>query len=180
MLKKRGTAIVILIAVAVLGILFGTHRSLNHLRHEAREVSYQGAEGDGYGIDNKLHQRSDKAADLCKVAARYALESETEAVREAITALDSAKNAGEACEANRALTAAVDTLSAGLELAALSEEDAAYRVSLTADLTSYELQLERLAEDYNQKARAFNRILDSFPAGILARITGLHTLEEFA
>lgn len=181
MLKKRGTAVLILAAVLVLGTVFGTNRSLSQLRGKAENVFYEGMEHDGYGIQNKLEQRTDKAKNLCKLAAGYDVAGERDALLDAADALMDASNAEEKFWANAALTDAADALNAALQKCELSEEDQGYVNGIMADLASYELQLERLKEDYNTQVREFNDdVLGAFPANVLKALTGIHELEEFA
>lgn len=180
MLKKRSTAMAILAAVLVLGTLFGTHRSLSGKQAEVVESFYHGTGGDDYGIQNKLEQRSDKAKNLVKIAANYDVEDARQAVNDACTELDQAKSAGDCYAANEALTEAAEVLSQALIQAGLTAEDENYRSGLMADLNSYQLQLERLAGDYNAEVREFNQdILGGFPAGLLGGITGIREVEAF-
>ena len=181
MLKKRSTALIILVLVVIAGTLFGTHRSLSQARSQVAAIYLSGTENDGYGIDNKLDQRRDKANDLCKIAAKYDAEAEIAAVKEAISAINEAENASEACAADLALTEACDALDAKLQSLSLSEEDEGYRVSLMADLSSYSLQLQRLAADYNSAAADFNdNTLGIFPANLLGPLTGVREVEAFS
>ncbi len=179
-MKKYSTAITVLVAVVVLGTLFGTHRSLSGLRKDAAEAFYQGADGSGYGISTNLDLRVEYARNFCKIAARYDAAAEISQVEAACEALEAADRFDDLYDANNRLTDAVNALSLQLEQQTLSESDERYRKSLTADLASYEMRIDKLASDFNAEVRSFNRYLDSFPAGILGRLVGIGNLEEYS
>jgi hypothetical protein len=180
-MKNRGTAWVVLALVVVLGALFGTHRSLSALRQDAAEVFYVGTDGDNYGISGRLDAQREAAQNLCKIAAKYDVAAEEAAVENACMELETAQTAHEKYTADAALTSAVDALSQAMSQQALTDEDEGYRTSLTAKVTSYTLQITKLAADYNTQVRQFNSdIFGGFPAKFLGTITGIHELEEYA
>lgn len=180
-MKKRGTAWVVLALVLVLGTVFGTWRSLSGLRHTAQENFYTGVDGSGYGISTNLDLRVEYARNLCKIAAKYDAAEATEAVESACLALEDAGDFSEKYDANNLLTGAVESLSQTLSGQTLTQEDEDYRKSLTADIASYEMKIDKLATPFNQEVRSFNQdALGSFPGGLLGRLTGIHELEEYA
>lgn len=181
MLKKRGTAWAVLAVVLVAGTLLGSLRSLSGLKRDITEAFYQGVDGSGYGIATNLNLRVEYARNLCKIAADYDAAAERAAVEQACSRLEAADSFDEKYDANNALTDAVDTLSLRLEKQKLSREDEAYRRSLTADIASYEMKIDKLAADFNSAVREFNTdILDGFPAGIFGMLTGVDEVEEYA
>ena len=181
MLKKRGTACGVLAVVLLLGTLFGTWRSLTGLQRDTREYFYTGVDESGYGIATNLDLRVEYARNLCKIASKYDAGAETGAVESACAALEDAEGFAAKYDANNDLAGAVDALSLKLQDQALSQEDEDYRKSLTADIASYEMKIDKLATPFNQEVRSFNQdALGSFPGGILGRLTGVKELEEFA
>jgi hypothetical protein len=181
MLKKRSTAVGVLVAVFLLGTLFGTHRSLSSIRKDTQEAFYVGVDDSGYGIQTNLKLRVEYARNLCKIASRYDAAEETQAVEDACTDLESAQTADEKYAANNALTGAVTDLSDTLAAQSLSDEDESYRKSLTADLSSYEMRIDKLATAYNTEVRTFNDdILGSIPGGVIGKLTGVRELEAYA
>ena len=181
MLKKRGTAFGVLAVVLIFGTLFGTWRSLNGLRRDTLEYFYTGVDESGYGIATNLDLRVEYARNLCKIAEKYDATAETGAVQSACTALEDAEDFGAKYDANNDLAGAVEALSMKLAGQALSQEDESYRKSLTADISSYEMKIDKLATPFNQEVRSFNQdALGSFPGDILGRLTGVKELEEFA
>ena len=180
-MKKRGTAYGVLAAVLVLGTLFGTFRSLTSERRSASEAFYVGVDGSGYGISTNLDLRVEYARNLCKIAARYDASAETEQVEQACSDLEAAEGFSEKYDANTALTDAVDTLDQKLQSLSLSQEDDEFRQSLTADIASYEMKIDKLATDFNAGARQFNdHVLGGFPAELFGALTGVEEVEEYA
>ena len=170
-----------LAVVLIFGTLFGTWRSLNGLRRDTLEYFYTGVDESGYGIATNLDLRVEYARNLCKIAEKYDAAAETGAVQSACTALEDAEDFGAKYDANNDLAGAVEALSMKLAGQALSQEDESYRKSLTADISSYEMKIDKLATPFNQEVRSFNQdALGSFPGGILGRLTGVKELEEFA
>ncbi len=180
-MKKRGIAYTILALTLVFGTLFGSWRSLTAERRDATEAFYVGTDQSGYGIATNLDLRVEYARNLCKIAARYDASAETTAVEDACSALESAESFGDKYEANNTLTDAVDALDLTLQNLSLSQEDESYRKSLTADIASYEMKIDKLATDFNAEIRQFNdHILGGFPANIFGGLTGINEVEEYA
>ncbi len=180
-MKNRGAAYGVLAAVLVLGTLFGTWRSLSGARRDYGEDFYVGADGSGYGIATNLDLRVEYARNLCKIASDYDAEAEIRTVEEACTQLEAAEDFGGKYDANNALTGAVETLDRTLQSRSLTQEDEGYRKSLTADIASYEMKIDKLASDFNAGVRQFNDdILGGFPARLLGAVTGVAELEEYS
>jgi hypothetical protein len=180
-MKKRSTAWVILTLAVVLGALFGTHRSLSSLRQDTAEAFYVGVDGDNYGISGRLDAKLESARNLCKIAGKYNVAAEEKAVEDACMELEKAQGIHDKYAADAALNDAVDSLSRAMAQQDLTDEDEGYRTSLTANVTSYTLQINKLATDYNAQVRQFNSdVFGGFPAKILGTITGIHELEEYA
>lgn len=180
-MKKTGTAIAVLILVVILGTLFGTHRSLSSLRQDTAQAFYQGVDNSGYGISTNLDLRVEYARNLCKVGGRYSVSQQVTAVEDACAALENAETPEEKYDANNGLTSAVSDLSDALAGQSLSQEDAQLRKSLTTDLSSFEMRIDKLASAYNTEVRSFNEdILGGFPAGLLGGLLGIDDLEEYA
>ena len=75
----------------------------------------------------------------------------------------------------------MDALSLRLQKQSLSQTDEDYRKSLTADIASYEMRIDKLATAFNAEARTFNEdILGGFPAHFFGALTGVDEVEEYA
>lgn len=180
-MKKRGAAYAVLAAVLIFGTVFGSWRSLTAERRDASEAFYVGADRSGYGISTNLDLRVEYARNLCKIAAGYNAAGEIAAVEDACAELETADGFEETYDVNNALTDAVDALSLKLQRIGLSGEDESYRKSLTADIASYEMKIDKLASDFNAGVRRFNdHVLSGFPAKLFGALTGVDEVEEYA
>ncbi len=173
--KHRRLSVAFLCAVCVFSLFFGTWRSVSAQRDKVEEVFY----GD-MGIDYDLKVRSEQAYNMVTVANKY-LRSGHEAVEKVLDArmeLDSAGTISEKYSANKYLTeatASLDELLSGLKL---EDKDRNTLSAISAQLMSSNSTIGH--NEYNSLARRFNtKIMGSFPAGILARLTGIKKLELF-
>lgn len=176
-LKKRQTAILVLIFVIVLGIFLGTRRSFSSLRSSTEEAFYEGTDGSGYGIATNLKLRVEYARNLIKISDGWGCDAEADALEIACQNLENAETADEKFDANTALTSSVTDLSDALTAAGVSGEDESERASLTADIESYEMRIDKLAVSYNAAVRSYNHKRSANPIAVLV---GVKKLEEYA
>ena len=172
-MKNPNVACVIMVIALVLSILIGGHRSLSAEASKVEDIFYNGVDGDGIGVSSDLEYRAALAYALVTVAKRYlpADDADIEAVLDACSALENAKNPTEKLEANRRLQSACEALYKRLDKVDLSERDAGYRSNLMTDLNSRNDIISK--DGYNQKAGQFNTQLKRFPANIIGRATGI-------
>lgn len=178
-MKKRSTAWAILVAVLVLGTIFGTWRSVAGLSRGLTEAFYRGVDGSGYGIATNLDLRVEYARNLCKIAAGYDADAEVRAVEDACAHLEDVKGFADKYDANNTLTDAVDALDIALQRQNLSAEDEGYRKSLTADIASFEMRIDKLASAFNAEVRQKQGSVSGF-ARLIGNLTGVGGLEEYA
>ncbi len=181
MMKKPAAAWAVLAAILVLGTVFGSWRSLTGQRRAVTEAFYKGTDGSGYGIATNLDLRVEYARNLCKIAGDYDAAEQLQAVEDACRELEDEEDFDDKYEANNALTAAVEALDRTLRQQSLSQEDEDFRKSLTADIASYEMRIDKLAASFNAQARRFNQqVLGSFPAKLFGELTDVEEVEEYA
>ena len=122
----------------------------------------------------------DYAQQLAKIAQRYDLTTQANAVSDAVSTLYTAGH-GHACYvANRELTDAVELLNGALVNVGLSNQDEQYRLEAYRNFVSCNDTISREAALYNELVYKFNtKILDAFPTGTLAKLTGVEELEAF-
>lgn len=172
LLKNRTVAICITVVVILLSILGGSHRSLLVAAYSA----------DRYfdDIQRDLDTRIGLASNLHVVAERY-LASDDVTLRDlevAIDALSNAWTANEKAKANQNLTVATERMDLTLQNVILSSTDDRYRIQIRTDLASYNQIIGH--SKYNDKVDAYNtEVLGSFPANVLAQLTGVPKLESF-
>lgn len=169
--KNRKVAAILMVVLILGSALGGAKRSLEKLRQEAEQVFYQGADGDGLGIQNDLDERAKLAYNLVTVAKRCLPEDRQE-ITQTLAARDAllyAKDIHEKYRANLELTEATEALYQAME--GLSADDEKFRIRLHTDLQS---RNDTISHDpYNRTAEEFNRKLDAFPANLLGGLTGV-------
>lgn len=172
LLENRTVAICITVVVILLSILGGSHRSLLAAAYSAERYFDD--------IQRDLDTRIGLASNLQVVATRY-LTSDDDALLEleaAIDVLSDAKTANEKAKANQNLTAATERMDLTLQNIQLSTTDERYRIQIRTDLASYNQIIGH--SKYNDKVDSYNtEVLGSFPANILAQLTGVPKLESF-
>ena len=172
LLKNRNVAVAITVAVILLSILAGSHRSLLAAAYSA-ERHFD-------GIQRDLNTRIDLACNLQVVAERYLLPGDDALVelQTAIDVLSDAQTANEKAKANQNLTAATERMDLVLQQETLSVTDDRYRIQIRTDLASYNQIIGH--SKYNDRVDAYNtEVLGHFPANVLAQLTGVPKLESF-
>ena len=172
LLKNRNVAVVITVAVILLSILGGSHRSLLAAAYSAERHFDD--------IQRDLDMRIGLACNLQVVAERYLLPGDDALVelQTAIDVLSDAQTANEKAKANQNLTAATERMDLVLQQETLSVTDDRYRIQIRTDLTSYNQIIGH--SKYNDRVDAYNtEVLGRFPANVLAQLTGVPKLESF-
>ena len=179
-LENRSLAIVLTVVAILLSLVIGSHRSVAAQGREVVEKFSTGIQYSGYSINSDLEDRMDYAQQLAKIAQRYDLSDQAKAVSDAVSTLYTAGH-GHACYvANRELTDAVELLNGVLTEAGLSTQDEQYRLEAYRNFVSCNDTISREAALYNRLVYTFNEeILDAFPTGTLAKLTGVDELEAF-
>lgn len=179
-LENRTLAVILTVVAILLSLVIGSHRSVAAQGREVVEKFSTGIQYSGYSINSDLEDRMDYAQQLAKIAQRYDLSDQANAVSDAVGTLYTAGH-GHACYlANRELTDAVELLNGALVNADLSNQDEQYRLETYRNFVSSNDTISREAALYNELVYEFNdEILGSFPTGTLAKLTGVDELEAF-
>lgn len=179
-LENRTLAVILTVVAILLSLVIGSHRSVAAQGREVVEKFSTGIQYSGYSINSDLEDRMDYAQQLAKIAQRYDLSDQAKAVSDAVSTLYTAGH-GHACYvANRELTDAVELLNGALNEAGLSTQDEQYRLEAYRNFVSCNDTISREAALYNRLVYTFNEeILDAFPTGTLAKLTGVEELEAF-
>lgn len=179
-LKNRRTAWIVLIAVVVLSVLFGSVRSVSSVRQQAEQAFTQGTRGDGLGISHYLESRASLSGNLITVAGRYldAKDARVTVLRQAADALTGAQTPSAKYQANQNLDSAFQSVYDALEGQYLSQKDAEYRTRLLADFKSRNASVSY--DGYNGLAQNFNdKVLRATPGGAVASAIGVSSLELY-
>lgn len=178
-LKQKKTAVCVMIVLIAAGIWVGAYRSLSGLVQNTQTAFFEGENGDGYGIQGDLEDRSALAYNMALVAGRYLEEDDPllAGVEAARTALSQAQTPSQKYSANEALSDSVTALYERLKTVELSEKDAKYPQNLYADFTAKQDIINR--NSYNRLAGECNAALSAFPANLLRQITFVQPVEYF-
>ena len=173
MWKSRKFAVGVMIVVIAGSILFGSHRSLSGLRRNVEDIFQNGVDHDGFSIAADLEKRDGIARNMTTIALHYyeADDSTLKAVEDARRELQNAVTPEEKCRADRALADSVSALYDLLSRTDLTEKDEKYPARLYDDFKSRGMTIQ--TNGYHQAAAEYNRVLDSFPANVLGKLTGV-------
>ena len=162
----RKTAWSITVLIIIISFMGGGAKSLNRLKNTATDIFYNGADGDGMGVQRELDHRASYAQNMLTVANRYI--KDDAAVRQAQAACDDLLGSvgiADKSKNDKKLSEAVSQLYERLGKEKLSENDARYRESLYEEINA---RSSRISNDaYNGEAREYNRKLSVFPASLI-------------
>lgn len=179
LLTKTPVAAIIMIAVIILSALFGCRRSLLKEQKTVENYFFNGIDGDGYSIQNDLETICATSVNMKTIASRYIevtdpLITEMTNARQALT---DAHTVSEKYTAAMNLYDAVTTLYNSLDPNMMNSTDKGFRASLYDDITS---AMQRISHNgYNDAAREFNSILESFPAKYIAKLVGIEPAQLY-
>ncbi|MFA0814827.1 MAG: LemA family protein [Anaerofustis sp.] len=178
-LQSRAAAIFTVLICILLSVFLGGKLSLAPLRADALSVFTDGSDGSGKGIQYDLDQRIETAANQIAVAERYlsADDAGIASVSDAIFALKNAESPSDKYAANAALTAACTALYDTLNGMSLSEKDRTYLEGFQTELESANQIIGH--SDYNEKAAEFNALIEKFPTGFVALLSGVKALDLY-
>ena len=166
-LKKRSTAAVIAVALAVLFAFIGTSRSLNSLAKKVESKFTVGVDAGGYmqpSIQRQLENRSTAAMGLVTIGNHYPeLKSETEALSHALHELQDADGIEANYLTNEKLEKAYLALSESLENYVNSEDADAY-ASYVYTLSGAQSVIGQSL--YNREVSEYYRTAKSFPTSV--------------
>lgn len=169
-----------MIIVILLSSLFGGRRSLLKEQNAVEDYFFNGAGGDGYSIQDDLEYIGATANNFKTVAVRYIANDDPliTSLTEARLALASAKTIPDKYVAATRLYDAVAALHASLDTNKMNSTDKGFRASLYDDINS---AMQRISHNgYNDAAREYNAILESFPAKFIAKFVGIGPAQLYA
>lgn len=171
--EKRKVAWLVLIVVAALSIFISGGVALSNMRSAADE-SYSGAKG----ILSDLKAKERAAEKMSIVYKKYdstgKMTEDLDLTRAVIVSNASPR---EMFVASRALTNASDLLYNEIDSLGMSDEDRMTVVREHAELLSRDDIIGR--SGYNEDARAFNEVINRFPAGLIGGLFGVREMEIF-
>lgn len=180
-MRKRIAALLLMIVMICMGVLIGSRRSLEKLRDETDKVFFSGVFNDGYSIQSDLDKIIADSYNLYTVAKNYIGEADP-----LITGLLSARDElakavtpSEKFKANEKLLEAVTALYfKNKEASGLTESHSSLAAQFYTEILSRNSTIKN--DGYNDAARKYNGVLESFPVLYIAPLTGIKPAELFA
>ena len=176
LINNRGFAFAVCVLAAVISIFGLGGGKLSRLRNEAENAFFDS--NNGYSAYQDLMERWEYAANLLQIAQQTIPEEEVWSAAEAFDSFMASKTPEEYYETNEALQTAIDELYQALSQAGMEEEAFRRADRQYVDFCSVMSNL-RLDDYYNDLAKEYNEVLEAFPAGIIAEVTGNGPLPVF-
>ena len=174
--KKRGTASIVLVALALVSVLGIGGAKLKGMYRETAEIYTSAQDEYGHSIQGDFEAQADAAANLIKQAG-YVDSTPAAALQEAEDALaawnDTDDSPAVQYAANRRLYNAVDTLYASLNNQRALDDQ--YNAFVSAQAT-----IERAANVYNLWVEDYEKAVSQFPANLISGLWGAQAPERFA
>ena len=170
--KKRGTASIVLAALALLSVLGIGGAKLKGVYRETAEIYTSAQDEYGHSIQGDFETQADAAANLIKQALQEA--------EDALAAWNDTDDSPEAqYAANRRLYNAVDTLYASLNNKVDDSTQRALDDQYNA-FVSAQATIERAANVYNLWVEDYEKTVSQFPANLISGLWGAQAPERFA
>ena len=172
--KKRGTASIVLVALALVSVL--------GIGGATAEIYTSAQDEYGHSIQGDFEAQADAAANLIKQAG-YVDSTPAAALQEAEDALatwnDTDDSPAVQYAANRRLYNAVDTLYASLNNKVDDSTQRALDDQYNA-FVSAQATIERAANEYNLSVEDYEKTVSQFPANLISGLWGAQAPERFA
>lgn len=180
--KKRSTASVVLVALALVSVLGIGGAKLKGVYNDTAEIYTTAQDNYGHSIQGDFETQADAAANLIKQAG-YVDAAPADALQDAEDALaawnDTASDPAAQYTANRQLYNAVDALYASLN----NQVDAGTQRALDDQYNAFvsaQATIERAANEYNLSVADYEKTVSQFPANVISGLWGAGGLSRFA
>jgi hypothetical protein len=173
-LKERNIAIIVMAALILLGLVFGTRVGLMREKRKLNEM-FATKKYNGSTFDERINNASQEASTLLGVAIAFKGNTAYEDVKKDNDKLLKAKNVSEKYEYLNKLLSDCTILAAGMDESTYNSDVTKVKKNIE-ELTD---QLRELSGEYNKKVREFNSKKHAFPCNILSAITFVSDAEEF-
>ena len=171
-LENRGICIGLMLVLVVCGFLLGGYKGLAGAYQKASDVFFLGEDGDGVCVAKDMAERAGARTKL-KTVAQKNIAAEDAAARGAADAVNqynpAAGDVYALFAANTSMETAMEALYRELGEKNLSDKDESYRQRLYTEFNS---RGDTISHDpYYSYAADYNRILQKFPANLIAALT---------
>jgi hypothetical protein len=176
-LKKRSTAIIIVVIVGVVFTLLGARLSLDRQAAKVEAVFYDGAGGET-AVNTYLDNLFKEAKTVYTVAANYMDDDSTAGFRAAYNDLYNATGISKKYDCYARLMSELNGIAAGLDRSEITLEELQYADSHINNMRNISRMID--SSDYNVRVAEFEKAtLGAFPANVLKLIVRPHTPEYF-
>ncbi len=179
-LKSSRFAALAMTLMILISIPLGGHRSLQAKKNHVESVFTTGTDSEP-GIGSRLSEIAKESVNLCSTAKRY-----YDPQDEAIQAVETARAALYDAQTPSAKHAALDRLYTATSALYYKLHDSTpditekHKNDIVINHTNIQSGMDKIKHSsYNEQALDFNRLLDTFPASFLAKLTGITDAELF-
>jgi len=167
-LKKRSTAVIIVVIAGILFTLYGARRSLNREAAKVERLFYEGIDGET-APDTYLDNLFREAKTVYSVASKYLPDGDTAQFRESYNGLQDADTISGKYDEYKSLMYALDDLTEPLGKADVTDAERKYLDEHVQNMLNISRMLE--SSPYNASVDEFERkTLGAFPANVLRLI----------
>lgn len=179
LLQKNSAAILIFIVTVVFSILISGHNKLDREAQKVLDVFYEGERGDGLSIYSDLKDLIDASRDIVSLSQKVMDPSTSElvALSNAISDVQSADTPKEYYEVYSKIVDNIEDVSA-LFVIYCEDDD---KMDLFEDAAAvFASKMNTISYDpYNRYVRDYMKLLDKFPAGLIAKLTFVREVTPF-
>ena len=178
-LQKNSVASLIFVVVVVLSILMSGHIKLNHEAQKVLDIFYEGERNDGLSIYSDLDDLTKCTRDIISLTQKVIDPATEELVllNKAVAAMQSADDPSEYYDAYSAIVDVIDDVSA---LFVLYCEDDDLALMFEDYAAIFASKMNTIGYDpYNRYVREYEKILNQFPAKLIAELTFVQDVKPF-
>ena len=178
-LQKNSVASLIFVVVVVLSILMSGHIKLNHEAQKVQDIFYEGERNDGLSIYSDLDDLTKCTRDIISLTQKVVDPAAEELVllNKAVAAMQSADDPSEYYDAYSAIVDVIDDVSA---LFVLYCEDDDLALMFEDYAAIFASKMNTIGYDpYNRYVREYEKLLNQFPAKLIAELTFVQEVKPF-
>ena len=177
--KKNSVAVIVFALTVILSILLSGHAALVKEANKVEDIFYNGERGDGLSIYSDLKDLVDTSRNilsLCQKVTDASAQELTE-LNQVISDYQSAQTPSEYYQIYSRLISCIDDASA---LFVIYCEDDTLMNMFEKYASVFSSKMNTISYDpYNRYVREYEKTLENFPAGLIAKLTGVMEVSAF-
>ncbi len=177
--RKTTTAVLVFVLTVILSILFSGHMKLSSEANQVLDIFYEGERKDGLSIYTDLKDLVDASRNIVSLSQKFMDPSAVEltSLNDAISDFSSADSPAEYYEIYSRIVANMDDVSALFVI--YCDDDAAMKL-FEDSAAVFASKMNTISYDpYNRYVREYNKLLEQFPAKVIAKLTGVKEVSAF-